>query len=71
MKFHYLYERAFELQKNESGRIVYNGRLVHPDTGEWIYQLAVLTVYNAFSKDIGILNRNKPTKQYNQLEILY
>lgn len=68
---HYLSEKAFELSKNEYGRISYNGRWVHPHTGEWIYRLHILNVYNSSCTDKELLNKNRPMKEYKQLAVFF
>jgi hypothetical protein len=70
-RYHYLSEKAFILQSNEYGRITYNGRLVHNDTGEWIYQIMILNIYNGHSDDIEILTKKSPLKDYKQIEMLF
>jgi len=67
----YLSEKAFVLYKNEYGRIIYNGRLVHSDTGEWIYQIHVLNIYNAHTNKKEILVTKKPDKEYKQVVVLF
>jgi len=68
---HYLSEKAFELSKNEYGRISYNGRGIHPHTGEWIYRLHILNVYNSSCTDKELLNKKRPMKEYKQLAVLF
>ncbi|MDU0206411.1 hypothetical protein RQP52_35685 [Paenibacillus sp. PFR10] len=70
-KHNYLSEKAFELNINEYGRIIYNGRLVNHDTGEWIYQLNILNVYNSNCNNKEVLVEKMPLKEYKQLEILF
>ena len=70
-RYNYLSEKAFKLYKNEYGRLIYNGRLVHNDTGEWIYQIHMLNIYNAQTNEKEILVTKKPDKEYKQLAILF
>lgn len=70
-RYHYLSENAFILQSSEYGRITYNGRLVHNDTGDWIYQLKILNIYNGHSDDNEILTKKSPLKDYKQIEVLF
>ncbi|WP_186381021.1 hypothetical protein [Paenibacillus xylanexedens] len=68
---HALVEKAFGLKANEYGRIVYNGRHIFQDTGEWYYELHIINVISTEDKNRDILIDKEPLKQYNQLEILF
>jgi hypothetical protein len=68
-----LIEAAMELFPDEYGRIIYNGRLVNFDTGEWYYNLDVVNIINLYQKElsISIFNNNEPNKTYNQIAVLH
>jgi hypothetical protein len=69
-RYNYMTEKAFELQRNEYGRISYNGRHVR-STGEWIYQNQTINIYNTLAKDKGIFTKVKPMKEYKQMAVLF
>lgn len=66
-----LTERAFGLTSNEYGRVVYNGRHIYHDTGEWYYELNILNMLLTEQKDPNVLIDQEPLNVYNQIEILY
>ncbi|WP_205127953.1 hypothetical protein [Paenibacillus amylolyticus] len=66
-----LIERAFGLTSNEYGRVLYNGRHIYQDTGEWYYELNILNMLLTEQKDPNVLIDQEPLNVYNQIEILY
>ncbi|KAA8787086.1 hypothetical protein EC604_24955 [Paenibacillus amylolyticus] len=64
-------ERAFGLTSNEYGRVLYNGRHIYQDTGEWYYELNILNMLLTEQKDPNVLIDQEPLNVYNQIEILY
>jgi hypothetical protein len=67
-----LVEVAMELCPDEYGRIIYNGRLVDFDTGEWYYNLDVVNIINLNQKELStsIFTDNEPDKTYSQIAVL-
>ncbi|MNC53655.1 hypothetical protein D3C76_1397000 [compost metagenome] len=66
-----LAEKAFELSSNEYGRIMYNGRHTHLDTGEWYYELHLVNAMLIEDTSPNVWISKDPTKEYKQLEILF
>lgn len=67
-----LEEFAFELLDNEYGQIIYNGRFVDYDTGEWYYNLDILNFVPVdFKKTSLDIFNSKPDKIYKKINILY
>lgn len=68
-----LNETAFVLKDGDYGRIVYNNRYVHPDTGIWCYERGVYNIVccerAAFREKM--FYRKKPDYEYTNLMSLY
>ncbi|WP_157261453.1 hypothetical protein [Paenibacillus sp. A3] len=70
-KYHLLMEKAFELSPNEYGRILYNGRHIATDTGEWYYELHILNAFHTTETNSKLFVTRSPLKEYRQLEVLF
>lgn len=67
-----LEEEAFDLEKGEYGRLVYNGRFVDSDTGHWYYQNDTVNLVYCLNEDIplDIFQTLRPDKNYSNIAIL-
>ncbi|GGH60361.1 hypothetical protein GCM10008014_34830 [Paenibacillus silvae] len=70
-KNHALTERAFGLTSNEYGRVLYNGRHLYSDTGEWYYELNILNMLLTKQSCSKIFIDHELVKEYKQIAILY
>ncbi|MGQ8874411.1 hypothetical protein [Paenibacillus sp. TSA_86.1] len=70
-RYQLLTERAFGLTSNAYGRVLYNGRHIYQDTGEWYYELNLLNMLLTERSDANVLIDQEPVNVYNQIEILY
>ncbi|WP_063915762.1 hypothetical protein [Paenibacillus elgii] len=70
-KYHLLAEKVFELSPGEYGRILYNGRHIATDTGEWYYELHILNAFHTKERNPKLFVNRSPLKEYKQLEVLF
>jgi hypothetical protein len=65
-----LEEKAFTLNKNEYGRVVFNGRYTDLDSGNWWYEKKVYNIIDLDKAKKDIFIRNNPLKVYEQMAVL-
>jgi hypothetical protein len=68
---HALTEQAFGLTSNEYRRILYNGRHIYQDTGEWYYEIHIVNMLLTEQNRVNMLIDHEPAAVYKQIEILY
>jgi hypothetical protein len=69
-RYNFLYEKAFDLEESECGRVVHNGRHSDIDTGEWYYQKDIVNICLTQESNIRLFLENPINKYYEQVAIL-